>query len=423
MQNRNYNWLMTLLLALILTGCAKPQLVNGMTLPTKYDAREENRTSPVRDQGEWGSCWAFASLLAVENSLLPQESWDFSEDHMLHNPYFNYREEDGGDYTMAMAYLVSWQGPVREEDDPYGDGTSPKKLKPVKHVQQVEVLPAGDRNAIKEAVIRCGGVQTSLYTTMTDPTKASDYYNIEQKAYCYPKETAPNHDVVIVGWDDNFPKEAFSGTAEGNGAYLCENSWGTRFGDQGFFYVSYYDKNIGKTNAAYSKVEPSDNYDHIYQSDLCGWIGQVGYGEPSSWGANVYQAKGHERLQAAGFYAIDKDTDYEVYVARKLTGKAGTETFADRSLVAKGHLQYAGYYTIPLNREIHLDPGERFAVIIRLTTPGAIHPIAIEYDAGDGRCNVDCSDGEGYISYDGKYWDYVEIEQKCNVCLKAYTSD
>ena len=39
MQNRNYNWLMTLLLALILTGCAKPQLVNGMTLPTSYDAR------------------------------------------------------------------------------------------------------------------------------------------------------------------------------------------------------------------------------------------------------------------------------------------------------------------------------------------------------------------------------------------------
>ncbi len=205
MKIRKYKWQAALLLALVLSGCAEPQQVNGMTLPVRYDGREDGRTSPVRDQGEWGSCWAFASLLAVENSLLPQESWDFSEDHMLHNPSFNYREEDGGDYTMATAYLVSWQGPVREEEDPYGDGISPKGLKAVKHVQQMEVLPAGDRDAIKEAVLRCGGVQTSLYTTMIDPVKPSKYYNMEQNAYCCPREVKPNHDVVIVGWDDNFP--------------------------------------------------------------------------------------------------------------------------------------------------------------------------------------------------------------------------
>lgn len=149
-------------------------------------------------------------------------------------------------------------------------------------MQEVKVLPEGDRDAIKRAVMETGGVQTSLYTTMTDQTSESEFYNLEAKAYCYPHETDPNHDVVIVGWDDNFPREAFSAEVEGNGAYLCENSWGTLFGDQGFFYVSYYDKNIGKTNAVYSKVEPADNYDFIYQSDLCGWIGQLGYGEEAA---------------------------------------------------------------------------------------------------------------------------------------------
>ncbi len=422
----------TLALAAVLALCAGPSEAGaaavgpsqaGQTqLPARYDAREAGRTSPARDQGAWGSCWAFASLLALENSLLPQEVWDFSEDHMLHNPNFNFREEVGGDYMMAASYLLAWQGPVTEAEDVYGDGISPQGLKPSKHVQEVRILPEGDRDAIKRAVLESGGVQTSLYTTMTDQTSESEFYNLEARAYCYPQEVDPNHDVVIVGWDDNFPKEAFPAQVEANGAYLCENSWGTLFGDQGFFYVSYYDKNIGRTNAVYAKVEPAGNYDCIYQSDLCGWIGQLGYGEEAAWGANVYTAAGAENLRAAGFYAVDRNTDYEVYVARHLTGKAGSSGFHNRVQVAKGHLEYAGFYTIPFDREIPLEPGERFAVMIRLRTPGALHPIAIEFDAGDGRANINTADGEGYLSYEGKDWVHVEEKQNCNVCLKAYTS-
>jgi len=55
------------------------------------------------------------------------------------------------------------------------------------------------------------------------------------------------------------------------------NSWGDSFGDDGLFYVSYYDSNIGIHNVVYTRVEDNDNYDNIYQSDLCGWVGQLGY--------------------------------------------------------------------------------------------------------------------------------------------------
>ena len=55
----------------------------------------------------------------------------------------------------------------------------------------------------------CGGVQSSLYTTIQNGKGQSEYYNPAASAYCYPKKTTPNHDVVIVGWDDDFPKEAF----------------------------------------------------------------------------------------------------------------------------------------------------------------------------------------------------------------------
>ena len=70
-----------------------------------------------------------------------------------------------------------------------------------------------------------------------------------------------------------------------------------------------------------------------------------------------------------------------------------------------------------------MEDGEKFAIIVKIMTPGTVHPVAIEYDAGDGIAQVDLTDGEGYLSYDGSIWENVERNQNCNVCLKAYTRD
>ena len=396
-----------------------------MALPERYDAREEGRAAPVKDQGELGTCWAFASLQALENSLLPDEVFDFSEDHMSKDPSFNLGQEYGGDYIMSMAYLLSWQGPVLEAEDPYGDGISPSGLKPAKHVQEIRLLPSGDRKAIKQAVYESGGVQSALYTSLQNRDSLSVYYNRESGAYCCPEEKTPNHDVVIIGWDDNYPAENFTKEVPGDGAFLCENSWGTGFGKDGFFYVSYYDTNLGKTAIQYKKTEDTDRYDRIYQSDLCGWIGQAGYGAETVWAVNVYTAESEEALEAAGFYATGENSGYEVYVVRELpqeTDVLETSCFQQRELCASGHLEYAGYYTIPLKQPVMLKPGERFGIMIKITTPGAVHPAAIEYDAGDGKCRIDLTDGEGYLSPDGKQWERAEKTQECNLCLKAYTS-
>lgn len=402
-------------------------------LPTRYDGREHGRTAPAKDQGDLGTCWAFASLLALKTSLLPEQELDFSEDHMSHNPNFTLDQQDGGEYTMAMAYLLSWQGPVAEADDPYGDGISPDGLKAVRHVQEVQLIPEQEQDAIKRAVLKYGGVQSSLYTTLQNGSGESEYYNPETKAYCYPEDTVPNHDVVIVGWDDGFPKEAFRTEVPGNGAFLCENSWGTQFGEEGFFYVSYYDKNLGKINTAYTRVEAADNYDSIYQSDLCGWIGQVGYGEDTAWAMNVYTARGEEALEAVGFYAIERNSAYEVYIVPQVPEQeADVSAYMAQLLggstelispAASGHLDYAGYYTVPLAEAVPLAEGERFGIVVRMTAPGTVHPIAVEYDAGDGKCRIDLGDGEGYISLNGRSWEGLEQRYGCNLCLKAYTSD
>ena len=109
-------------------------------LPEKYDLREQKKAPTVKNQGDFGTCWAMASSSALESVLLPEEKEQFSADHMSLLNSFSRSQNDGGDYTMVMAYLAGWQGPVLEKDDPYGDGVSDESLAAVKHVQEMQVL-------------------------------------------------------------------------------------------------------------------------------------------------------------------------------------------------------------------------------------------------------------------------------------------
>ena len=225
---------------------------------------------------------------------------------------------------------------------------------------------------------------------------------------------------MIVGWDDNYPKENFNTPLEGDGAFICLNSWGSSFGEDGIFYVSYYDSNIGTHNVAYTRIEDNDNYDNIYQSDLCGWVGKLGYEKESMYGANVFTAKSDEEVVATGFYATAPDTEYKVYVVQDFKN---TNSFRNKQLVAEGVLKDAGYYTIDFKQAIPVAEGSKYAVVVYVKTPGATHPMAIEYNTGeDALANVDLGDGEGYISYAGNVFINVKEKQDCNLCIKAFTN-
>jgi len=394
---------------------------NPSALPTTYDLRSRFRISSIRNQGQYGTCWAFGALTAMESSLLPEASYEFSVDHMSMNNSFKVSQYDGGEYTMGMAYLAAWQGPVYEADDPYGDGKTTDGLEPVKHVQEMRIIASKDITAIKEAVFKYGGVQTSLYSSLQNASSSSQFYKRATNSYCYIGTAKPNHEVVIIGWDDNYSKENFSIPLEGDGAFICQNSWGEGFGDDGVFYVSYYDTNIGTHNVVYTRIDDVDNYDNIYQSDLCGWVGKMGYDKESMYGANVFTAKKDEEVVAASFYATAPDTEYRIFVVDKFVDE---DSFDDKILVAEGAVKNAGYYTIDFERDIPVKEGEKYAIVVYVYTPGSTHPMAIEYDSGDRFLdNIILDDGEGYISYTGKQFINVKDKQNCNLCIKAFTND
>lgn len=387
-------------------------------VPAYFDLREKGRVSQIRNQGTYGTCWAFAATSALESSLLPEEKYLFSVDNMSMSNSFHANQYDGGEYTMGMAYLAAWQGPVLEKDDPYGDGVSDDTLKAVKHVQEMQIIDGKDYEGIKEAVFKYGGVESSLYSTIRSSQDSSVYYNRENSAYCYIGTEKPNHDVVIIGWDDNYPSSNFNTQLEGDGAFICQNSWGSDFGEDGIFYVSYYDTNIGTHNVVYTRVDDTDNYDNIYQSDLCGWVGKMGYDSEQIYGANVFKAKGNEKLSAASFYATGANTEYELYVVHNFKNE---KSFANREKLASGVVKKAGYYTIDFGEQ-QLKAGEKYAIVLYVKTPGSKHPLAIEYDTGESILQgVDLDDGEGYISLNGKKFVNVKEKRECNLCIKAFT--
>lgn len=397
-------------------------------LPRYYNYAEKGKINFVGNQGEQGTCWAFAAISALESSILPERTRTYSKDHLIHNNGFGISIEKGGDRSMAIGYFTSWKGPVNEADDPYDDGVSNPDLTAVDHVQEIRLIESKDYENIKKMILKYGAVETSVYFALLDQyTIDSKYYNEDLYSYCYPENILPNHEIIIIGWDDDYPAENFNTGATNNGAFICQNSWGSKFGDSGIFYVSYDDAIIGTNSEVYTRVEDADNYDNIYQYDMCGYIGKIGFDKNHAFFSNVYTAKADQYLKAVSFYATGPNTTYKIYLDTKVEAKtngSSSSKFHLKNVIAEGKFIDAGYYTVNLNQAYELQKGKDFAIIVEIDTPSSSHPIAIEMKTELMPNAEVVFDGKrSYISDNGRDWEYTQKESECNVCLKAFTDN
>ena len=436
-------------------------------IPTYYNLAKQGKKPKVRSQGNTGTCWAFSAVSAIESDLLPDRQISLSADHMSLSNGFNATQDDGGDYYMIMSYLSDWKGPVLEEEDPYGDGESPEGLKPALHVQEVRLLTGLSHAQVKRVILEHGAVQSSLCLDR-ERTDTDDYhyYNALTGAYFDPLMENVDHDVLILGWDDDYSRENFRIKPRSDGAWICQNTWGESFGEDGIFYVSYEDHNLLRQGgAAYARIEDVDNYDQVYENDSLGWQGRQGYETEGCWFAGAFTAEEEEELAAVGIYSAGPGTTCSVYVipdfqgAKDLkameacghradlgstvgsgqstdtaeTGDSGQSADTGETVdsgqsadavpqpVAERMMDTAGFFTIDLNQSIPLAAGQHFAVAVWIETPGEKNPVVVEMVKDEYTKNVKLEGRHTWVSADGKYWENTQKKYQTNVCLKAYT--
>ena len=396
--------------------------VPAVSIPTSYDLRSLGRVTAVRNQGSCGSCWAFATYGSMESILTPAETRDFSENNLKNLHGYDFSPCAGGNASMSMAYLTRWDGPINESDDSYKPtdiNSSPTGLPTQKHVQSVVMIPgrgsALNNNALKSAVMTYGGIQVFMFWN-------DAAYNYATSSYYDRVDTSTNHSVTLEGWDDNYAASNFSTVPPGNGAFLVKNSWGTYWGQSGYFWASYYD-------AAFAVYEPSyayngndlvSNYSRQYEYDPLGWVTSYGYGSSTAWFANVFSAVATEQLQAVSFYVASNNSPYVVSV---YTGVSATPTSGILAATTSGTLDSAGYQTVTLPSPVQLTNGVPFSVVVQLTTPGYSFPIPAEVRYSGYTSSASSSPGQSFFSSDGAAWlDATKVDPSANVCLKAFTT-
>jgi C1A family cysteine protease len=394
----------------------------AVSYPSSYDLRTLGRASPVKDQGACGACWAFATYASLESDLMPTEKWDFSENNMKNTHGYDNPPCAGGNMFMSTAYLARWSGPVNNKDDPYDmhSVSSPPSLPAQKHVQDVYYVPDRggplDNDNLKWAIMNYGAVHTGL---TWDPT----YYNQMSHAYYYYGNTTPGHDVAIVGWNDTFDRNKFSTIPPGDGAFIVKNSWGTTFGENGYFYVSYYDTKFGIWDGLASAVyiaEPTSNYQHEYQYDSLGWTNSGGVDSDTEWFANVFTATADERLSAISFYTGTINSHYEIYVyTDPISGPMSSTKYVEQT----GTIVIPGYHTMKLSTTVPLTAGHKFSVAVKLQTPDYDYPVPMQTRIPGYSSAATASAGRSYISGNGTLWDDITTHYtNATVCLKAFTT-
>ncbi|WP_407376507.1 lectin like domain-containing protein [Methanobrevibacter sp.] len=370
-------------------------------LSSYYNSNDYGFVSSVKDQKTGGNCWAFSGLATLETCLSKATGikYDFSTENAknLMSAYSVYGIKIETNYagydSMLLSYLTSWLGPVDESKDTYDDYSSISILEnPLFHIQNVKFLPgrtdSRDNTAYKLAIKDNGAVSVTFRW-------GNDY-----------------HSVSLVGWDDNYTGYDSLGNPS-KGAWIFKNSWGAEWENNGFGYLSYYEKiseEIYPNLHAYTFIFNDNNpYTKIYQYDFAGVSEFYHYMDTISF-KNTFKADNDSILSAFSTY-FDRQTNFTVMVY-----KNGEFIFTQNGTSP------AGYYTIPFNTVIQLDEGDEFTIAINNHNKGYN---CIPVCSAEEITKKTFSQNVSFISLDGETWfDLYDYADSCNVaCIKAFTQN
>lgn len=353
----------------------------------KFDGRSYDYVTPQKPQGSYQVCWAFAATGLAEISVLRQGlapnydkfTLDFDDLHVAwasknmdksSNP-LNLMKDDvsnvsvdwneGDSVYTALYSMTDGYSPILQQND----GQFKTNMASEFIAEQViRVEPS--REAIKKAILKYGGVAFSY--------EPGTYTN-----YMCRKASGTSHVSVIVGWDDNFDKDKhpfLPDKPDNNGAWVVKNSWSVegadKVGDIGACYLSY-EAHIGYRFAVDMGLK--SDYPNIYQYDGSSVDSHASVSDIEA-NAAIFEAKlsdstKQEYLKAiqVGFNAQDVDLQIEIYKLDSVNPGNVNDEINDPTkgkLLHKQSVRFAkdGFYIIPLQKEILLEQGEYFSIVL-----------------------------------------------------------
>ena len=412
-------------------------------LPSSFDLRSvngRNLVSSVKSQ-QGGTCWTHGTAAAIESNLLMTGAWtasgeagepDLAEYHLDWWNGFNRHSNpdiapttggltvhEGGDYLVASAYLTRGVGAVRNVDgQSYSSAPSQQQASyRFFYPRDIEWLAGSDSAAItriKERLMSGGVVGTAL-------AWSSNLYSSSTNSFYQPVSSTidPNHAVSIVGWDDQKRTQASN-----PGAWLIKNSWGSSWGDRGYFWISYFDKVAGKHPemgaVAFRNVEPMA-FDVVYSHDTHGWRDTK---TNATEAFNVFTARGavagSEFVKAVNFVTTADGAAYQI----KVFGTFNNGELSDELASADGTAEFRGHHTVDLGRPTEVAAGQKIYVYVKVLSGGQAFDRTSEVPVllgSKGKVLVEsrAQPGESFYKTSTGWRDLTKDDASANFTIKA----
>ncbi|WCJ36178.1 Cysteine proteinases superfamily protein [Euphorbia peplus] len=193
-------------------------------VPISVDWRKKGAVTPVKDQGQCGSCWAFSTVVAVEgiNQIKTNKLVSLSEQELVDCDIEQNQGCNGGLMDNAFDFIKKRGGLTAEANYPYEaeDGTCnvSKENAPVVSIDGHEDVPENDEDALLKAV-------ANQPVSVAIDAGGSDFQFYSEGVFSGSCGTDLDHGVAVVG---------YGATVDGTKYWTVKNSWGGEWGEKGY---------------------------------------------------------------------------------------------------------------------------------------------------------------------------------------------
>lgn len=442
------------------------------TLPVSFDGRIAFGLPEARNQGAFNTCWAFASIGALEANYKAQkmtvlgDNPDLSE---LHMAWFAYKDADSnsslndteecilnqrGSAKKAEALLNRGIAPVNESDMNYSAaGTIPSESD-AKIEAFLNGRSANDFKKVRISLKDNENIQIDKFAEEVNPNTVPDmkrfimtngavyfqYYDDKDgyhndTFYSKNRQYGNLHAALLVGWDDNYPRENFNpeNRPDKNGAWLVRNSKTPHY-----FWMSYSQSEKAQ-NDRYGieqdgyvftvREESEDIADNVSddkgldvkEHDENGRTKNIS----SQWSAAIFHSDRNEDLTRINFKTTDNNAKYTIFVNNLGKNKPTDPGKAEEALET-GEISHSGSHTIDLASPVSLCKGDYYSVIIKMELNSNYdYPTGVEASI-ERYVKASVNEGESFFAdgeevpsvwQDGKYIEGGPYD----ACIKAVT--